>query len=768
MAKARHILPSGVLYVVIASFAILYLGMLSAASAQQTQVSTVPASVEYIQLSFPENIEVKALVDYVAGRLGFNVLFQDEAVGRRKITLTCPTKIPKDSLGGLLNSILKTSGLAMVDAEQPGWKKVVAVQDMLAITEGLGAGQRDLDKQEATAVVSRVFALRHAAGAGVEQTIRPFLSKPGGNSFPIAEGNLLVVTDYAGNLRRIAELIELLDRPGRKPVIRFVPVRHLEAADLARQVSALLADRDRLAAAAGKAPGGAVVLTAEARTNRIAVISTEGVEADAVELIEKLDVPLELATQTYRIRHVPASRIDKLAKDLLAGDKADGRYKSVIDAESGMLVVTASAEAQRRLRELIDKLDVPEAREAAAGNMRFYKLMNTTVGSVLATIRAMEGGADGKGLMTAELATRFGATGPGGERFTGPNNPPASVGQFAPEPPAYQPTTMPTSQPAESSPAAPTMTARTKDAVVTADVNTNTLIVIAPPAVQETYEQLIAMLDKRRPQVMIEVTLVTMDASDSISLGVEMARLNQGDNPSLIFSSFGLTTINQATGTLALIPGAGFNGILISPDTVSAVVRALASSAKARVVSAPRVLVNDNATAMLSGISEAPYTSINASATVSTTSFAGYASAGTTITVTPHISEGDHLQLEYSITLNSFTGSGSTIAPPPRQTNSINSQVTVPDGYAVVVGGLRRKNSSDSSPRVPLLGDIPVLNYLFGSRSNTASDSTLFAFIRPVILRDDQFEDLKYLSDRDWETAGLSAGAPSNDPLLLQ
>jgi len=172
--------------------------------------------------------------------------------------------------------------------------------------------------------------------------------------------------------------------------------------------------------------------------------------------------------------------------------------------------------------------------------------------------------------------------------------------------------------------------------------------------------------------------------------------------------------------------------------------------------------------AVLGSVAEAPFTSVNASDTVSTTSFAGYASAGTTVTITPQISEGEHIQLQYSITLNSFTGGGSAGIPPPRQTNTIDSKVTVPDGYAIIVGGLTRKDVSETLTKVPILGEIPLLGYLFSSRTMNDSSSTLFVFIRPVILRDDQFEDLKYISALDRKAAQLPPEFPTSRPMLMR
>jgi general secretion pathway protein D len=269
---------------------------------------------------------------------------------------------------------------------------------------------------------------------------------------------------------------------------------------------------------------------------------------------------------------------------------------------------------------------------------------------------------------------------------------------------------------------------------------------------------------------MLEVTLVTLDTSDGCELGVELSKrdgVGKSGNV-LVFGSFGLSTMDLKTGLPTIVPGAGFNGILVDPNTINAVVQAVATSSKAEVLSAPKVLVNDNATATLSSIAESPFTSINASQTVSTTSFAGYASAGTTITVTPHISEGDHLQLKYSVTLNSFTGAGGNGIPPPRQTNVLTSEVTVPDGYCIIVGGLNRKNDSDTANKIPLLGDIPVLKYFFGLYNKQAAQSTLFVFIRPIILRDDQFEDLKFLSERDLKMAKLAPNCPQSQPMTME
>jgi type II secretory pathway component GspD/PulD (secretin) len=86
-----------------------------------------------IRLSFPENTEIKVLIDYVSQRLGMNILY-DEAVGKKRITIQSPAEVPKDSLLGLLKSVLKMNGLILAEADQKGWMKIVPGQDLTAVT----------------------------------------------------------------------------------------------------------------------------------------------------------------------------------------------------------------------------------------------------------------------------------------------------------------------------------------------------------------------------------------------------------------------------------------------------------------------------------------------------------------------------------------------------------------------------------------------------------------------------------------------------------
>jgi general secretion pathway protein D len=94
--------------------------------------------------------------------------------------------------------------------------------------------------------------------------------------------------------------------------------------------------------------------------------------------------------------------------------------------------------------------------------------------------------------------------------------------------------------------------------------------------------------------------------------------------------------------------------------------------------------------------------------------------------------------------------------------------VTIPDGYTIVVGGLSVKNLRESLNSLPVIRHIPIVNLLFGSRTKNTTDTTLFVFIRPLILRDDKFEDLKYLSEKSGAEAGLPSDFPQSEPIPLR
>ena len=530
------------------------------------------------------------------------------------------------------------------------------------------------------------------------------------------EQRLLIVTDYAPVVRRIERIVASADQPRAEAATEYYAAGNVDAQRLAAQVTQVLAARGRVRAGSGAAPAPAVELVADPRTNRLIAVGPAADVAAALAVAGKIDVPLDLETRTYRLKAASPERIDRLARELLGAAEAGRLYKSVVDPQGNLLIVTTTPAVHERVAALARDLDVPPTREQSP--IRFYKLANATAADVLETIRSLVGKGDvgnvdlgrgggaggaggqvdtgrtaappaggpdarpGPGLVAPEVAPpptgllglaggAAAAPGAGGlGNGAGINVPPAAPGRAASLPRIYRPGQPnvqgeaggtngagPGGAPAAAAqPSQAPASVRTAEATVAADVNTNTIIVVGPPAVQAVYEELIGRLDRRRPQVLVEATVITLDTSGDFSLGVEISgRGSKGSVDVLGFSSFGLSQV-QGDGQLVLEPGLGFNGAVVSTDVAQLIVRALKSSGRAQVISSPRVLVNDNATGTLASVNEQPFQSINASNTVATTSFAGYSSAGTTVSLTPHISSG-------GTTCSWSTASASTASP---------------------------------------------------------------------------------------------------------
>jgi general secretion pathway protein D len=163
------------------------------------------------------------------------------------------------------------------------------------------------------------------------------------------------------------------------------------------------------------------------------------------------------------------------------------------------------------------------------------------------------------------------------------------------------------------------------------------------------------------------------------------------------------------------------------------------------------------------------YVSTNASDTVATTSFGGTQDAGTQIQVTPQITDGDQVLLDYTVSISTFVGTASDPAlPPPRQETQLKSTATVPDGFVIAVGGLSIETQGKNRSQVPLLGDIPILGELFGTRSIDTSDTRFYVFLRGTVMRAEGFEDLKYVSQRALDEAELDDGWPRLEPRVMR
>jgi general secretion pathway protein D len=315
------------------------------------------------------------------------------------------------------------------------------------------------------------------------------------------------------------------------------------------------------------------------------------------------------------------------------------------------------------------------------------------------------------------------------------------------------------------------------DASVTiwADVATNALIITAPPKIMKSLMAVIDKLDIRRAQVQVDALIVEIDVNKSSNLGVQW--LLDGGNS----YGYGVTnlpgsgtsivdlaaTVLSATGsTTPTIPTTGTTGTTgtggISSSTVgtgatfalgrynantkkgfAALIQAIRSDGSSNIISTPSLITMNNEEAEVKVTQEIPL--ITGSFNSSTAAVGGTTSpfttiqreeVGTILKVTPHINEGNSVQLKIEQEDSSPGAKLANSADISTNKRSIKTTVLIEDGGVIVLGGLMSDTVLESEDRVPGLGAIPLLGNLFKSRAGSRQKKNLLVFIRPQILRD--------------------------------
>ncbi len=308
---------------------------------------------------------------------------------------------------------------------------------------------------------------------------------------------------------------------------------------------------------------------------------------------------------------------------------------------------------------------------------------------------------------------------------------------------------------------APRASNNAREYVVVADAETNSLLIAANRTRYEELKSLIERLDRRQDQVLIETALIELTGRDFLDIGVELGFADipgVGESGGFGVTGFGLSTIQDSDGDGVpdlRVPtvGQGVTAGIIDGDefSIPMLVALVEEKRNSDVLNVPSVLVNNNSVATVSTLDEQPTTQITATgggvgAGQTQENFNGYEEAGITMEISPSISASRYLRLDVYLEVSTFIGAVQGAIPPPRVTRTIETQINVPDGSTMVIGGIVVDNESKTRTQVPWLGDIPILGRLFSRETGTRDRTVLYFFVTPHILKDTEFADLAELS----------------------
>jgi general secretion pathway protein D len=514
--------------------------------------------------------------------------------------------------------------------------------------------------------------------------------------------------------------VDLRRARSQEVVTRLIRLQNLSPDQAVRVLRPLVASFGSLEAI--NAPPAIVVTDYAENVRRIEILA------------QALDSGSGQAFESLTLRYASAAEVGQSITSLLGAGGEGGGIRVAVDERSNIVLVRGDANDIREARAVAEALDVPGG---TAPVTRVVRLNHADAETVTEVLRGLMGASESasnpvaRALATGDqdtnvaglMASRGSAAGQG----SGPGSGPVTVASPGPRVASGFSLADITIQPAPE---------------------LNAVVMRGSPAAIAEMAALIADLDQRRPQVMIEAVIVEVTGDLAEQLGVQLglgaAAVQTGSAGGTSFSNVGVS-LRQillalgAPGAVALAPE-GASAMIRSGDDFSILIQALNSSTRANLLSTPSITTLDNQPAEIivgqnvpfrtgsfttQGNSTNPFTTIERE------------DVGITLRVIPRIHDGDVIRLEVAQEVSSLVNANlAGAADLITNRRSIETTVLADNGQTIVLGGLISDDRLSSNSQVPMLGDIPVLGRAFRSNRESITRKTLFIFLRPTILRD--------------------------------
>jgi general secretion pathway protein D len=434
----------------------------------------------------------------------------------------------------------------------------------------------------------------------------------------------------------------------------------------------------------------------------IRIVPTAAVRQSGLKVVQDGDMTGEgYVTKLIRLTYVNPQELVRTLTPLITKDGSLIAYPS-----TNSLIITDSVSAIRKIEQLVSAMDVPMP--TGKGRINVYYLKNANSEDIAKVMQAL--------VSRLPVPPAGGAAQPAG---------PATILEGA--------------------------------VTISADKMTNSLIIIASPIDFETMKDVIQKLDIRRRQVYVEAAIIEMGLTKQRDLGFEFQATNLNNLDSNNTSVVGGTNFGGIGPAMVLGPAAfaGASGLAVGAVkgtftyngqqflNIGALLRALQSDSDVNVLSTPNILTSDNQKAEIMVGQNVPFTTgqMQNATTGSQSTFNTIErqDVGIKLAITPQISSDDTVRLEIKQEISDVVP-GSALLQTGLITNkrSANTTVVIKDRETMVIGGLIRDNVTSSESKVPLLGDIPLLGWLFKYKTSKVEKVNLMIFITPYIINNEQ------------------------------
>ncbi len=535
----------------------------------------------------------------------------------------------------------------------------------------------------------------------------------------------------AGSFYRIVELskVKNIASPiymgdytpkGDRFVMKIIKLKHTDAAEIAKSF--------------GRFKGTNGQITPLSETNSILIADVASNVENLVKIIDFLDVPgYKESMHIIKVKNTSASDLAKLLEEIIQSDSRNknansgrvsrfsqlsssssptgsGITKIIAEPRTNSIIALATAAGAEQLNTLVKTLDV-DVPASGTGRIHVYYLKHGNSEELSKTLQTILESSKSGGA-TGERASRFSRLGEGNESSNVFN----------------------------------------EEVKITSDKNNNALVVTASATDWLTVKTVLDQLDIPKDQVLVEGMVIDTSYSKNREAGFQWvgatAKSNSGRIGSNVTKDFLTTLISgvpQAMSGLFASFGIGStidipngSGGTIKTSPINVLLKALASDTENNVLATPKLMVLDNGEGTFEASFSVPYAQTTTTQTGGTTAGAAFQEIPLKFKIKPQINKESHMikmEIDSQVADIATLPSGqSTTGAAAIDKRLINTTVIVRDQDTIVMGGLLRDKDSSSVTKVPILGDIPILGWLFKSKNNNIEKRNILFFITPTIV----------------------------------
>lgn len=476
----------------------------------------------------------------------------------------------------------------------------------------------------------------------------------------------------------------LVPGKGDEVVVRVIPLENISASQLIPVLRPLLPQWSNISA---YTPGNVIILLGRAANlQRI------------YNIIQDVDKAANSGIQIIPLHHASAPQLVTVLNNLQSAARATGESPSVslaVDERSNSILLGGPKAMRLRMRVLISELDSPSTSPEGNTEVIYLRYLEAKTFAPLL------------GKVAANI-----------------------LGKSSPA--QYEATTV------ISQPATTTATTTSKDTSTTnmtniqAEPNTNAVIITAPPALMQALRSVIAKLDIRPAEVLVQAIIAEIDESNITSLGIQWGSVTPE----------GSVQANTAGASITSFPNFGAGVVGIMPNVqIQAVLSVLRNQNGVDILSTPSIMVLDNQKATIEIGQDVPYqtgsyatTGNNSTVTPFTTN--NYKPVTLKLDVTPQINLSRSVRLKLNLKNDTLQNPQNPGLTPIINTSKITNAVIMNSEDVLVLGGLISNSNNENVNKVPLLGDVPIVGRLFFQQKTTNQQKkNLMVFIKPIIIQ---------------------------------